>query len=121
MLLAWELLVSSFHLLFTPSPYFYFLNLRSLPTGRQVKFGRKVPRKPRLVGGVKGHNINDYYITGKPRRACPVRTGWPGSFKSEIRAGHLLRIPPEITSLLSPQKLLYRCCCFLIMNSLIYQ
>jgi hypothetical protein len=28
---------------------------------------RKVPRKPRLVSGVKGHNIYEYYITGKLR------------------------------------------------------
>ncbi len=28
---------------------------------------RNVPRKPRLVGGVKGHNIKRDYLTGKPR------------------------------------------------------
>jgi 3-methyladenine DNA glycosylase AlkD len=32
-------------------------------------FGRKVPRKPRLVGGVKGHNTKRYYIAGKRRPA----------------------------------------------------
>jgi len=43
---------------------------------------RSVPWKPRAVYGVKGHNIiKSYYIAGKPRRACPVLTGWPGSFK----------------------------------------
>jgi hypothetical protein len=24
------------------------------------------------------------FISGKPRRACPVLTGWPGSFTFEI-------------------------------------
>jgi len=33
-------------------------------------FGRKVPRKPRLVGGVKGHNTKSYYIAGKRRPAA---------------------------------------------------
>ena len=28
---------------------------------------RNVPRKPRLVGGVKGHNIKGHYLAGKPR------------------------------------------------------
>jgi hypothetical protein len=36
------------------------------------------------VAGAKGHNINDYYITGKPRRIHPILAGWPGSFKSEM-------------------------------------
>jgi hypothetical protein len=26
-----------------------------------------VPRKPRLVGGVKGYNMKRHYLTGKPR------------------------------------------------------
>jgi hypothetical protein len=29
-------------------------------------FGRNVPRKPRLAGGVKGHNMKRNYLTGKP-------------------------------------------------------
>ncbi len=45
-----------------------------------MNFDRNVPRKPRHVGGVKGHNIKWYYLSGKPPRACPVLTGWPGSF-----------------------------------------
>jgi probable rRNA maturation factor len=28
---------------------------------------RNVPREPRLVGGVKGHNMKRNYLTGKPR------------------------------------------------------
>ena len=40
------------------------------------------------MGGVKGHNKNEISFAriplatapGKPRRACPVLTGWPGSF-----------------------------------------
>ena len=30
-------------------------------------FDRNVPRKPRLVGGVEGHNVKRSYLTGKPR------------------------------------------------------
>jgi hypothetical protein len=29
-------------------------------------FGRNVPRKPRLEGGVKEHNIKRNYLSGKP-------------------------------------------------------
>jgi hypothetical protein len=29
-------------------------------------FDRQVPRKPRLVGGVKGHNINEISFPGSP-------------------------------------------------------
>ncbi len=71
---------------------------------RSMGFGidRNVPRKPRLVGGVKGYNTNEtsfahiLFATGapgklfdklravrfveRPRRACPVLTGWAGSF-----------------------------------------
>jgi hypothetical protein len=50
-----------------------------LPAGRQV-------------GGVKGHNIKRNYLAGKPRRACPVLTGWAGSFTKNLvkgeRKGH---------------------------------
>ena len=35
--------------------------------------GRNVPRKPRLVGGVKGHNMNDNTLPGS-------RALWAGSF-----------------------------------------
>ncbi len=28
---------------------------------------RNVPRKPRLVGGVKGYNVKQEYLSGKPR------------------------------------------------------
>jgi hypothetical protein len=28
---------------------------------------RDVPRKPRLLGGIKGHNMKRNYLTGKPR------------------------------------------------------
>ncbi len=31
------------------------------------EFGRQVPRKPSLVGGVKGHNIKEKFFSGKPR------------------------------------------------------
>jgi hypothetical protein len=33
----------------------------------QVTLDRQVPRKPRLVGGVKGHNQNENFLPGKPR------------------------------------------------------
>ena len=36
-------------------------------------FGRSVPRKPRLVGGVKGHNMNETSSPGSPAL-------WAGSF-----------------------------------------
>jgi hypothetical protein len=29
-------------------------------------FDRNAPRKPRLVGGVKGHNMNDNTLPGSP-------------------------------------------------------
>jgi hypothetical protein len=35
--------------------------------------GRNVPRKPRLVGGVKGHNMNEISLPGSPAL-------WAGSF-----------------------------------------
>ena len=35
--------------------------------GRIFILGRNVPRKRHLVGGVKGHNMKRYYLTGKPR------------------------------------------------------
>jgi len=38
-----------------------------------VSFDRQVPRKPRLVGGVKGHNINEISFPGSPAL-------WAGSF-----------------------------------------
>ena len=41
-----------------------FLNSFQNPN---LKFGRNVPCKPRLVGGVKGHNMKRDYLTGKPR------------------------------------------------------
>ncbi len=37
------------------------------------KDDRQVPRKPRLVGGVKGHNINEISFPGSPAL-------WAGSF-----------------------------------------
>jgi hypothetical protein len=43
-----------------------------------ISFGRKVPRKPRAVHGVKGHNTNDIALPGSPGL-------WPGSFTFELR------------------------------------
>jgi len=43
-----------------------------------------VPRKPRLVGGVKGHNQNDISFPGSPGL-------WPGSFTSLNENGSLKR------------------------------
>jgi len=40
------------------------------------EFDRQVPRKPRLVGGVKGHNINEMSFPGSPAL-------WAGSFTYE--------------------------------------
>jgi hypothetical protein len=49
--------------------------LESWPVSRSSKqiFDRKVPRKPRLVGGVKGHNMNEISSPGSPAL-------WAGSF-----------------------------------------
>ncbi len=33
---------------------------------RVTPFDRNVHRKPRLVGGVKGHNMNDNTLPGSP-------------------------------------------------------
>jgi len=41
--------------------------------GSGLSFDRQVPRKPRLVGGVKGHNINEISFPGSPAL-------WAGSF-----------------------------------------
>jgi len=43
-------------------------------------FGRQVPCKPRLVGGVKGHNINEISFPGSPAL-------WAGSFTSRRTFG----------------------------------
>jgi hypothetical protein len=40
---------------------------------REGALDRQVPRKPRLVGGVKGHNQDDISFPGSPGL-------WPGSF-----------------------------------------
>jgi hypothetical protein len=45
-------------------------------------FDRQVPRKPRLVSGVKGHNINEISFPGSPAL-------WAGSFTN--RGNLLLR------------------------------
>jgi len=46
---------------------------------------RNVPRPASGgIGGVEGHNIKRDYLAGKPRRACPVQTGWAGSFNGFI-------------------------------------
>jgi hypothetical protein len=42
---------------------------------------RNVPRKPRLVGVVKGHNINDITLPGSPAQCLPAgRQGRGASF-----------------------------------------
>ena len=41
---------------------------------------RHVPRKPRLEGGGKGHNIEAYHLTGKPGLLRPGASLW--------KAGH---------------------------------
>jgi hypothetical protein len=33
--------------------------------------GRNVPRKPRLIGGVKGHNMNEASSPGSPAVPAP--------------------------------------------------
>ena len=43
-----------------------------------LSFDRNVPRKPRLVGGVKGHNINETSFPGSPAL-------WAGSFTQKSR------------------------------------
>jgi len=45
-----------------------------------LNFDRQVPRKPRLVGGVKGHNINEISFPGSPAL-------WAGSFTFDITHG----------------------------------
>jgi hypothetical protein len=45
--------------------------------GIHLNFGRNVPRKPRAVRGVKGHNIKNTTLPGSPGL-------WPGSFTFDI-------------------------------------
>jgi len=45
----------------------YFLTSRFLKLVAKTSFGRNVPRRFPLVGGVKGHNMKENYLTGKPR------------------------------------------------------
>jgi hypothetical protein len=47
-----------------------------------MKIDRQVPRKPRLVGGVKGHNINEISFPHFPlATTCPGTPAlWAGSF-----------------------------------------
>ena len=47
---------------------------------------RNVPRRPRLAGGVKGHNVKQNHFTGKPR---PVA----GELPSGIRMDHHFDCP----------------------------
>jgi hypothetical protein len=75
-----------------------------------------VPRKPRLIGGVKGHNIKRDYLAGKRRRACPVLTGWAGSFtisetvnKSPEKHEVFLRAPLFIEQFNLPLSPLFSC------------
>jgi hypothetical protein len=65
------------HSIFTPSSLCY-----APAFGRQghghcnseyFSVGRNVPRKPRLVSGVKGHNMNEISFPGSPAL-------WAGSF-----------------------------------------
>ena len=46
-------------------------------TGHSSHFDRNVSRKPRLVGGVKGHNMNETSFPGSPAL-------WAGSFTFEL-------------------------------------
>ena len=50
-------------------------------------FRRNVPRNPRLVGGVKGHNMNGISFAHILfATACPGSSGlWPGSFTFRLK------------------------------------
>jgi hypothetical protein len=47
-----------------------------IPSTREIEWdiGRDVPRKPRFVGGVKGHNVEENTLPGSAAL-------WAGSFK----------------------------------------
>jgi hypothetical protein len=54
----------------------YDLVKRLIPSTREIEWdiGRDVPRKPRFVGGVKGHNVEENTLPGSAAL-------WAGSFK----------------------------------------
>ena len=54
----------------------YDLVKQLIPSTREIEWniGRDVPRKPRFVGGVKGHNIEENTLPGSAAL-------WAGSFK----------------------------------------
>jgi putative N6-adenine-specific DNA methylase len=45
-------------------------------------YGRQVPRKPRLLGGVKGHNQNENFLSGKPPPCLSRLNGMGGELQS---------------------------------------
>jgi hypothetical protein len=49
---------------------------RLIPSRREIEWdiGRNVPRKPHVVGGVKGHNVEENTLPGSAAL-------WAGSFK----------------------------------------
>jgi len=54
----------------------YDLAKRLIPASIEIEWniGRDVPRKPRFVGGVKGHNVEENTLPGSAAL-------WAGSFK----------------------------------------
>ena len=56
------------------------LAARQESDGRRLELTGTCPASPALQDGAKGRNIKGNYLAEKPCRACPVRTGWPGSF-----------------------------------------
>jgi|GEM_PF-661733 len=72
-------------------------------TNASVSFDRQVPRKPRLVGGGKGHNINEISFPGSPAL-------WAGSFTelfSQVEYSLMIFRPQSLKTRLLSQGLLF--------------
>jgi len=62
----------------------------------RLPIGRNVPRKPRVVGGVKGHNIKRNYLTGKPRPVARELQIFPDGEKLiQAAAEHIIKITSQ--------------------------
>jgi len=51
-------------------------------TEKGSHYGRQVPRKPCLLGGAKGHNQNENFLSGKPPPCLPRPNGVGGELQS---------------------------------------
>ncbi len=58
------------------------LRAENLLTETGSPYDRQVPRKPRLSGGVKGHNQNENFLSGKPPPCLSRLNGMGGELQS---------------------------------------